>query len=163
MGWGAAAHMLALSPAPPRRHRRAAHLLPSHLGVSAASLIQNVVLLSAPQVELLKQTGASGPERPGGPAGRAGRPPWVALSGAGTAGRGAGPRMPAPQRTCVAVGQVLDFSGVHCAGAAPPSEGSAPKVKAGLPTGAPQGVSPERVGLTAPPRGGCNYCSPFRR
>lgn len=64
---------------PPRRHRTAAHLLPSHLGVAAPSLIQNVVLLSAPQVELLKQTGASGTEtRSAGPC------PWAARSGAGS-------------------------------------------------------------------------------
>lgn len=64
---------------PPRRHRTAAHLLPSHLGVAAPSLIQNVVLLSATQVELLKQTGASGTET------RSARPcPWAARSGAGS-------------------------------------------------------------------------------
>lgn len=66
-------------PPPPRRHRTAAHLLPSHLGVAAPSLIQNVVLLSAPQVELLKQTGASGTETRS-----AGRCPWAARSGAGS-------------------------------------------------------------------------------
>lgn len=66
-------------PPPTRRHRPAAHLLPSHLGVAAPSLIQNVVLLSAPQVELLKQTGASGTEtRSAGPC------PWAARSGAGS-------------------------------------------------------------------------------